>query len=169
MEKKLDTRIEEYLSLQELNAVLGKINIQSSLPPKNDRLPAVEKGCLYQIHNPIKDEDAEELEKENTEGTKDKDVEEDSLSRSIVHTASQAEFVTSRQKTNPINRKTVEKIILALLMCVISATIILPFFLSFGDSIETWSSSVSYDYDESCDDRTNVTAVSCMLAIAILK
>ena len=163
MEKKLDTRIEEYLSLQELNAVLGKISFQSSLPPKSDRIDAVEKGCLYQIHNPIKDEDAEELEKENAEGNNDKGVEDDTLSRSIVHTASQAEFVTSRQKAIPINRKAVEKIVLALLMCVISATIILPFFLSFGSSIETWSSSVSYDYDESCNDRTNITTVSCML------
>ena len=60
-----------------------------------------------------------------------------------------------------ISRKTAEKIALALLMCVISATIILPFFLLFGNSIKPISSSVSYDYDETCDNtKTNTTPVS---------
>ena len=160
MEKKPDT-IKEYLSLQELGAVIDKISFQSALP-KSDRV-AAEKGCLYQIHNPIKDEDAEELEKEAKENTAVTDkVTEDSM-----HTASQVEIAASKVnkiRWIPFNRKTAEKIVLALLMCLISVTIILPFFLLFGNSIEPWSSSVSYDYDESCDSAiTNTTSVSCML------
>lgn len=159
MEKKPDT-IGEYLSLQELGAVIDKIGFQSVIP-KSDRLPA-EKGCLYQIHNPIKDEDAEKLEKE-ANGENDKVSEEDSTIKS-THTASQVEIVSSavnKKSWIPINRRTAEKIALALLVCVISATIILPFFLLFGNSIEPISSSVSYDYDETCDSAiTNTTAVS---------
>ena len=157
MENKMDTAVEGYLSLQELGAVIDKISFQNVLP-KSDRPPA-EKGCLYQIHNPIKDEDVEELEKEakeNHDTVTDK-VTEDSTLKS-THTASQIESAASWIS---INRKTAEKIVLALLMCVISATIILPFFLLFGNSIESRSSSVSYDDDESCDNATaNTTAVS---------
>lgn len=160
MEKKADT-IGEYLSLQELGAVIDKIGFQSVLP-KSDRLPA-EKGCLYQIHNPIKEEETEELEKEANENHIVDKVSEDSTIKS-THTASQAEIAASEVNKNPwipISKRTAEKLLLALLMCAISATIILPFFLLFGNSIEPISSSVSYDYDESCDsDRANTTTVS---------
>ena len=159
-EKKSD-KIGEYLSLQELGAVIDKIGFQSVLP-KSDRLPA-EKGCLYQIRNPIKDEEAEKLEKEANENHVTDKVSEDSTIKS-PYTASQDEIAAPEVIKNPwipISRKTAEKIALALLMCVISATIILPFFLLFGNSIKPISSSVSYDYDETCDNtKTNTTPVS---------
>ena len=154
--------VEGYLSLQELGAVIDKIGYQNVLPSKKDRWPlTTEKDRIYQIHNPLKDED--DLDKKATDnGLDNKSTPNDSSPESTgPYSADQAEVAASKEGKRilwtPIKRKAAEKILLAFLVCIISTAILLPFFLLIGDSIRPWSSSVSYDYDETCD---NVTAVS---------
>lgn len=163
--------IEGYLSLQELGAVIDKMSFQSVLP-KKDRWITTEKDRIYQIHNPLKDEEDLLEEKGTDDGLGDADdhkaTANDSLPESIsTPIPGQAEIAASKEEKQtfliPINRKTAERIVLAFLVCIISTTIILPFFLLIGDSIQPWSTSVSYDYDESCDNDTATITVSGMI------
>lgn len=154
--------VEGYLSLQELGAVIDKIGYQNVLPSKKDRWPlTTEKDRIYQIHNPLKDED--DLDKKATDnGLDNKSTPNDCSPESTgPYNADQAEVAASKEGKRilwtSIKRKAAEKILLAFLVCIISTAILLPFFLLIGDSIRPWSSSVSYDYDETCD---NVTVVS---------
>ena len=157
--------IEGYLSLQELGAVIDKMSFQSVLPRK-DRWITKEKDRLYQIHNPLNDEEdlLEEKATDNGLGNADDHkatAKHSSLESTSTPIAGQAKIAAAKEEKQilliPINRKTAERIVLAFLICIISTTIILPFFLLIGDSIRPWSTSVSYDYDESCDNDTTVT------------
>lgn len=154
--------IGEYLSLQELGAVIDKLSYKNTLP-RNDRL-AVEKDCLYQIENPIKSDEEESLEKD-VQCVKDNAVEVVDDSTTSKNDAGQVEIAASKMRKVlwiRMNRKIVEMIVLALLICVIFSVVILPFFLLIGKSIRPWSPTVSYDHDESCDNTT--TTVSCYIA-----
>lgn len=149
--------ISEYLSLQELGAVIDKIGFQNELPRSGRQITA-EKDNLYHIRNPINIDEEESLEK----NPKDEVTEGSPPVNSIQSNTGQAEIATyevQKFRWIPINRNVAEKFVLTLVLCAISTTIILPFFLLIGGSIRPLSSTISYDYDESCD---NVTSVSFM-------
>ena len=160
-----NTTIGEHLNLQELGVVIDKISFQNVLP-QSDRL-SVTRDCLHQFQKPTIDKE------EDTDKAKADKITEDTTLISI-RSVSQTEIAATsvavwparyRKEKNfkglswiPINRKMVETILLVFLICVISTTIILPFFLLIGRSIRSWSpSSVSYDYDESCNDTVSVS------------
>jgi len=142
--------IGEYVSLQELGVVIDKLSFQSELP-RSDQLV---KDSLLQVQNPIRQDD--EDEKDTKAATEDSTL-------TPLHNAVQFPATRSVKRKKglglliPINRKTVERILLIILICAISTTVILPFFLLIGKSIQPWSSSVSYDVDEFCRDDNNIT------------
>lgn len=151
----------ECLSIQELGAVIDKISFRNDVLPRTSDHEDFKKDRIYQIKNPLLISDEAHLEK-----AKDNTLEED-FTLGSIHVG-QVEFPASTAVRKVVwipisSRKTVEKVVLALLVCVVSTAIVLPFFLLIGDSIQPWSPSVSYGYDESCDINTATANSTTML------